>query len=209
MKKVKLLSALLIVCLLTACGTAQAASMPVASVAEAQTQQVQTQAPETSQIPQTALSDSGEITEEEAVNIALEDAGVQESDITRLRVHRSQDDLVPEYEVEFYVGREEYDYDIALVGGKILSKDFDIENDHYPVESAQETETGLTEEEAIGLVLAKVPGATEQDVRIHRDRDDGRDIYEGSLVYEKMEYDFEIDTNTGTFIEWEKESVFD
>lgn len=209
MKKLKLLSIVLIIALLAACGTAQAGSMANDPVAEPQTRQEETLAPRSGEIIDTTTTVSGEISEEEAVSIALEDAGIQESAVTRLRVHRSMDDFVPEYEVEFYVDRQEYDYDIAVSDGKILSKDFDIENDHHPSESLRETGTGLTEEEAIKLVLAKVPGAVESDVRLHRDRDDGRDIYEGSLVYEKMEYDFEIDANTGTILEWEKESVYD
>ena len=36
-------------------------------------------------------------------------------------------------------------------------------------------------------------------------RDDGRQIYEGEIYYNRMEYEFEIDASTGTIIEWSAE----
>ena len=60
-------------------------------------------------------------------------------------------------------------------------------------------------EEATKIALDKVPGATEQDIRINLDYDDGRQKYEGDIIYEQMEYDFEIDANTGEVIEWSEE----
>lgn len=73
----------------------------------------------------------------------------------------------------------------------------------------QETSDMIGEDAAIEIVLERIPGATESDVRIHYDRDDGRDIYEGSVIYNEMEYDFEIDARTGNIIEWESESIYD
>ena len=67
----------------------------------------------------------------------------------------------------------------------------------------------IGEDAAMDIVLEKIPGATAKDVRIHYDKDDGRDIYEGSVVFDKIEYDFEIDALTGDIIEWESESIYD
>lgn len=67
----------------------------------------------------------------------------------------------------------------------------------------------IGEEKVMKMVLEKVPGAKEADVRIHMDREDGVDIYEGSIVYDEMEYDFEIDAVTGKILEWESESIYD
>lgn len=84
------------------------------------------------------------------------------------------------------------------------------------VDTESETQDKITnskdmigEKKAINIVLKRIPGATKSDVRIHLDRDDGIDIYEGSVVYDKIEYDFEIDAKTGDVLEWESESIYD
>ena len=145
------------------------------------------------------------ISEEEAKQIALKDAGVKESDVSGMRTHPQTDDGTKEYEVDFYVGDKEYDYDIDASDGTIRSKDTEIEDDF----GTDRTDVKVSKDTAIKKVLAKVKGAQESDVRIHLDEDDGRQIYEGSVIYEEMEYDFEIDASTGKILEWEAESVYD
>lgn len=66
----------------------------------------------------------------------------------------------------------------------------------------------LTEEEAKKLALDRVPGASEKDIRKFKmDREDGRAEYEGEIIYDGMEYEFEIDAESGAFTEWEQEVV--
>ena len=65
--------------------------------------------------------------------------------------------------------------------------------------------TVISVDKARSIALAKVPGASANDIRIHLDRDDGRQIYEGEIYYNRMEYEFEIDASTGTIIEWSAE----
>ena len=60
----------------------------------------------------------------------------------------------------------------------------------------------ISVEEARSLALAKVSCATENDIRIHLENDDGRQIYEGEIYYNQMEYEFAIDASTGNIIEW-------
>ena len=60
-------------------------------------------------------------------------------------------------------------------------------------------------DEAIGIALDRVSGATEQDIKIELDRDDGRYKYEGEIHYNGREYEFEIDANSGTILEWSEE----
>lgn len=62
-------------------------------------------------------------------------------------------------------------------------------------------------EEATKIALDKVPGATEQDIRINLEQDDGRQKYEGDIIYEQKEYDFEIDANSGEVLEWNEERL--
>ena len=41
------------------------------------------------------------------------------------------------------------------------------------------------------------------------DRDDGKWIYEGDILYKNMEYEFEIDAETGKILSWEEEDMDD
>lgn len=65
------------------------------------------------------------ITKEEAIDIALKDAGFTKDQVTRLRAEFDYDDGRPEYEVDFHQDRYEYDYEIHAESGKILSRDKD------------------------------------------------------------------------------------
>ncbi|MBQ8807801.1 MAG: PepSY domain-containing protein, partial [Clostridia bacterium] len=48
----------------------------------------------------------------------------------------------------------------------------------------------------------------EKDIKeFKKDRDDGKTYYDGKIVYDKKEYEFEIDAQTGTITEWDIDSV--
>lgn len=149
------------------------------------------------------------ISEEEAKNIALKDAGLTEEKISGIRIKLETDDGVQEYEVDFYADNKEYDYDIDAVSGEILSKDMDIDEDFQWKTSSSSSGAKISEAKAKKIALKKVSGATEKDIRLHLDNDDGKKIYEGSIIYNEREYDFEIDANSGTILEWEEESIYD
>lgn len=168
--------------------------------------------------PQPAQSGNSEmIGEEKAKQIALEHAGVLEADASFVYVKLDYDDGVAEYEVEFYTANQQYDYDVDASTGTIRSFDYEIENNYVPKQtntgqSPQSNNTGstaITQAEASALALAKVPGASDANVRIELDYDDGITVYEGKIIYNEIEYDFEIDASTGAFLEWESESVYD
>ena len=201
---------------------------------------------------------NADIGRDAALEAALNDAGVSESDTTRLTVSEDRDDGRKVYDVKFDAAGKEYDYEIQASDGKILSSD--IENiDDYAVSQessggnaadgqgtqssgqsgtatqgstsgqtddstvSQSTQQGSTaddtgshhsgnnadvavsQEQAIQIALERVSGATEQDIRIELDYDDGRYKYEGEIRYNNREYDFEIDANTGTILEWSEE----
>ena len=63
----------------------------------------------------------------------------------------------------------------------------------------------VTLEEAQNIALERVPGASAQNISIELDEDGGWYIYEGDIVYDGMEYEFEIDANTGNILKWEEE----
>ena len=160
---------------------------------------------------QSGVSGTGWIGENEAKRIALQNAGVQESDTAYLSVRLDRDDGRMIYDVEFYVAatNTEYDYEINATDGTIHSMDYDAEN-YTPFQSgAASSGTTKTEAEARSIALAKVPGATQNDIRLYLDNDDGRLQYEGTIIYQNMKYEFEIDAYSGAIREWDAESVFD
>ena len=147
------------------------------------------------------------VDEAKAKSIALSDAGVKEADTAYLKVKLDYDDGVQEYEVTFYVGNREYDYDINAATGEIRSYDSEIDDDY--VSSTEAAGAAISEDEARATVVARVSGASASDVRLHLERDDGRLVYEGELIYNGTEYEFQIDATTGDVLDWESESVRD
>ena len=149
---------------------------------------------------------TSEITEDQAKQVAFDHAQVKESDLTDLSVKKDYDDGISIYEIEFQAGNKKYEYDIKAADGQILKTDYEIDEDYVDPQTAQ---TSISEEDARALALAKVQGATDSDLRIKLEKDDGRLIYEGKIVFNQTEYDFEIDAESGAFLKWEQESVYD
>ena len=79
-------------------------------------------------LPTEAPAAASRITKEEAIAIALADAGFTQDQVTRLRAEFDYDNGRPEYEVDFHQDRYEYDYEIHAETGKILSRDKDLDD---------------------------------------------------------------------------------
>ena len=72
-----------------------------------------------------ANTGSGNITIEEAQNIALSHAGVSAADARFTKTKLDYDDGISKYEIEFVVGTYEYDYEINAANGTIIEYDID------------------------------------------------------------------------------------
>lgn len=190
-----------------------------------------------------------DIGEAKAKEIALQDAGVSESDISRFQSSKDRDDGKILYEIQFASDDTEYEYEINAKDGEILNYSTEslnnngnnnttsngtdagqaqnntqnntqsnTENDtqnnaQNNTQNSGQNNSGTTqnvnvqisEADAKAAALERVPGATEQDLRMELDRDDGKYIYEGDIIYQQKEYEFEIDANTGNFLKWSEE----
>ena len=190
-----------------------------------------------------------DIGEAKAKEIALQDAGVSESDISRFQSSKDRDDGRTLYEIQFASDDTEYEYEINAKDGEILNYSTEslnnngnnnttsngtdaaqaqnntqnntqsnTENDtqnnaQNNTQNSGQNNSGTTqnvnvqisEADAKAAALERVPGATEQDLRMELDRDDGKYIYEGDIIYHQKEYEFEIDANTGNFLKWSEE----
>lgn len=151
---------------------------------------------------ETAADKEREPQEQAAIDAALTDAKLTEEELTGLRIKKDRDDGRTIYEVELYVDAEEYSYEIDSDTAEILEQDYEVEEDY---DEEPDDPDALTREEASRIVLDKVEGATEMDIRIKYERDDGKDIYEGSLVYDGTEYEFELNAQDGQILEWSEE----
>lgn len=84
-------------------------------------------ATETDQSDPTGQVDDSEvgITVEEAKDIAFEQAGVTEADVTDLEVDLEEDSGVQYYEVSFDIGETDYEYHIDAITGEVIGEDID------------------------------------------------------------------------------------
>ena len=178
-----------------------------------------------------------DIGEAKAKEIALQDAGVSESDISRFQSSKDRDDGKTLYEIQFASDNTEYEYEINAKDGEILNYSTEsLNNNGNNNTTSNGTDAGqaqnntqsnaqnntqnsgqnnsgttqnvnvqISEADAKAAALERVPGATEQDLRMELDRDDGKYIYEGDIIYQQKEYEFEIDANTGNFLKWSEE----
>ena len=88
-----------------------------------------------SSMKDTADAGNKQIGIEAAKQIALADAKVALKDVTFIKAELDNEDGRAVYEIEFYSGNVEYDYDIDALSGEIISNDFDIEDYSIPAQS--------------------------------------------------------------------------
>lgn len=145
---------------------------------------------------------------EKAKEIALKDAGLKEKDVIFVTAKVDYDDGRKYYDVEFYCNGVEYDYEINAESGRITDFDKDFEGKRPVVkEEKKETADVITTEEAKEIAL-KHAGLKESEVtrlRAEKDRDDGRVKYDVEFQKGHMEYDYEIDAETGKILKAEKD----
>lgn len=148
------------------------------------------------------------LSEEEAKAAALEHAGVAEAEVTGMLVKLEKDDGILQYDVEFYAGDMEYDYEINAATGEILGFDHEWDHDH-PHSHSHTGASGsgsegaqFTREQAVALALSQVSGAGQEHItKFKTDYDDGRLVYEIEIRYNNTECELEIDANTGQILE--------
>ena len=159
----------------------------------------QTAAPsDHSAAPSGGQGEESRIGEQEALAIALDNAGVPSSDASRVKIERDRDNGIPLYDIEFETGYGDYDFQVAMDGGAIVGADYEVDEEHL----AALPENPISLEQAAALVQEKVPGSSASDVRLWEEGDDGRTRYEGDLLYGGIKYEFEIDPRTGRIFDW-------
>ena len=201
------LAAILLIGYLTGCGgqaggTAPGGTVPsggqtppASSVPETPAGQGQT--PAVSSAPEGEPA-AGEISREEALAIALENAGVLEGDAYNVKNETDSDNGIPLYDIEFETDYGDYDFEVAMADGRIVGADYEVDEEWLDALGGNP----VTAEEAASIVAGKIPGASAADVSVREESGDGRGRYEGELFLDGMKYEFEIDPQTGRIFDW-------
>ena len=114
-----LTAALLLACL-TGCG-GQAGDTALGGTAPSGGQ-----TPPASFAPETP---AGEISREEALAIALENAGVLEGDAYNVKNETDSDNGIPLYDIEFETDYGDYDFEVAMADGRIVGADYEVDEE--------------------------------------------------------------------------------
>ncbi|EFU77439.1 PepSY domain-containing protein [Lachnoanaerobaculum saburreum] len=145
------------------------------------------------------------ISADKAKKIALGDAKLAEKDVTLVKVELELEDNRLVYDVEFYSGNVEYDYDIDAVSGAIVSADKDIENYVIPAQpsteaptKAQASEISVEKAKQIALSHAGVSSARFTKAKI--DYENGVKVYEIEFKVGNMEYEYDINVVNGAIV---------
>ncbi|MDR1703605.1 MAG: PepSY domain-containing protein, partial [Clostridiales bacterium] len=153
-----------------------------------------------------------------AKSIALERAGADEAQAVFNDIRLDYDDGRVDYDVEFYVGNIEYEYDIDALSGSIIEYSRETENrssrgttdtqKQSPKPAASNDTSGYIGEASAKTIALSDAGLTESQVtrmKVSLDRDDRRMVYEVEFRDGRMEYEYEIDAVTGEIIESDSE----
>ena len=147
---------------------------------------------------------------EKAEQIAFSHAKVSKNDalVKRTKLDREHGRIV--YEIEFYdKNNRKYEYDVDADKGEVVSYQHETKrrgNNSYYNNDVNNGERFIGEAKAKSIALSRVRGAKDLNiVKLHLDREDGRMVYEGKIIYNNTEYEFDIDAITGDIVSWEEE----
>ena len=151
--------------------------------------------------------------EEAALAIALEHAGVTLEQLSWYEICLDFDDGIWVYEVEFVVGNTEYEYEINAITGEIIKFETEFEDDPHgapPVTErpTQQPGSNFLSEDEIRAIVFNHAGVNANDVRefeIELDDEHGIWVYEVEFKAGNIEYDYVVNAVTGEIIKSETE----
>lgn len=157
-----------------------------------------TQEAETGTTTGSQTTTTKKITKAKAKSIALKHAGVSASKATFVKAKLDYEDGRRVYEIEFYSGNTEYDYEILASNGKIISYDKDIENYKIPRKNtSSSTYIGKAKAKSIALKNAGVSASSATFTKTKLDYEDRIRVYEIEFYTNSAEYEYEINAKTG------------
>ena len=151
------------------------------------------------------VSNNKTVTIDEAKEIALKHAGLTSDQVSFVEVESDVDNNIEKYNIEFYHGDKEYDYEINSANGEIIKYDYDMENNKN--ENNLSSVVNISEEQAkeIALKHAEVTSDKISFVKVEMDVGNGTQKYDIEFYYNNVEYSYEIDANTGDILSYERD----
>ena len=138
-----------------------------------------------------------EITPAKAGEIAFEHAKVSRSEAADYRSKLENEDDLWVYEIEFRVGKTEYEYEIDAQTGRIISAEKETKG-----EAAGDGEVRLTGSQAVAKALehAGFEASQAKELECELDYEDGKPVYEIEFKYGDTEYEYEISAYDGSVV---------
>lgn len=142
---------------------------------------------------------------------AAEDAGVQTSAVQFTKAKLEEDDDQPVYDIEFIKNKTKYEYTISAQDGTVLKKEVKTINQTAKQTPAnktkQPTASDINAETAKQKALADAGVSHATFTKVKLDHEDGRQVYDIEFVTATMEYEYEIDAQSGAVIKRSKEAI--
>ncbi len=147
------------------------------------------------------------ISQDEAKVAAFSHAGVQMKDVTRCEIEFDSEDGIMVYELEFFAGTTEYEYDIDARSAAVV---------HFSREEKGAAQTGgnassnsgtLSKDQAktIALQKAGVSASAAAGLKVELEQDDSSSKYEVEFYADGKKYEVDIDAYSGKVLEYSTE----
>lgn len=172
-----------------------------------------------SSTPNNQNSNNNKITMEQAQEIALKHAKLTSDQVSFIKTDTELENGIEVYNIEFSYENKEYDYKINSANGEIIEYDSDIED--YDITQQQATKENksvtpnnqnsnnskITVEKAKEISLKHANLKDNQVVfdKTEMDYDNGVQVYDIEFHYNNIEYNYEIDANTGNILSYSQD----
>lgn len=168
-------------------------------------------------VKQMASTKTSSISLEEAKKRVLQDAGLKESEAAFLQTASKKEDGQNIYELKFKAGQKTYEYKLLAKNGTILEKDMETgKTAGIQTTGDKNSNSGTTASQALlskaearskALADAGVKAAAVTFTKTKLDYEDGVQVYDIEFVTAEMEYDYEIDAESGAVRERKSEKL--
>ena len=198
----------LVLTVLAGCQTSLSAPQPPA---EPPATVVPLDAPAQPLPPATPAQAATKLTADQALEIALKDAGLTKEQIHDLDVELDNDGGAVHYDVDFEVNDKDYDYEIDAESGNILKKDVPKAPAAAPTSSSSSASSssskniGRTKARDIALKHAGLSASQVRDLEVELDKEGGKSHYDVDFEKGGYDYDYEIDAESGKILKSRKE----